>query len=110
MSDDKTNRVALVLRAQDATYEDIAGLLGITEEEARKAVSEGVKEAQIDHPDETKVPAVQAAVVDALWMTAANFQTLVDFGVPGFSRKVATANKIREQLISGELEIRRVVK
>lgn len=115
VSEDRTNRVALILRTQGTTYAEIASLLNITEEEAKQAVVEGVREAQIEQPsldttDQGKMPMVTKLIADALWLMAANFQNLGDLGFPGYSRKITTLNNIREQLETGELEIRKAVK
>lgn len=53
--------VAAVLRLQGATYEEIAGLLGITREEAVEKAHKAVQDAQFeepvaDNPEDLKTP------------------------------------------------------
>lgn len=66
MSDERMNRVALILRSQGVTYLEIGNLLRISTEDARKAVWEGMRAANVEKAEEAILGASEPTILDQL--------------------------------------------
>ena len=61
--EEKTNRVALILRAQGTSYKEIGELLRVSEADAEKAVHAAVRQANIEVPKDEAALRVESGKV-----------------------------------------------